>query len=243
MLETMSNNWPGYFKKSFDDFTSVCSWDSLLLKDKIPFEYKISLLSVCSDELIDPAILSAVAISGFSAIEVVDLTDVDDISVKHSDVEMIQSTYKYSWSYLLHLTQNIDNSACVKGVEADFLAVRADMQQGQELAPKIFMKIKKQGHSILHALLTVVDDQVLVLSPVLVRTEEKLIYNPPAAVDPDDNQWAVKKLIKKRQIERAVKYLVKWLRYSESKNSWKRKKDIHPDIITVFEAELLLPQN
>lgn len=52
-----------------------------------------------------------------------------------------------------------------------------------------------------------------------MHAEEESEYSPPAAVDPDDNQWAVEKLINKRQIGRAVKYLVKWLGYPDSENS------------------------
>jgi Chromo (CHRromatin Organisation MOdifier) domain len=78
---------------------------------------------------------------------------------------------------------------------------------------------------------------------VLVQAEEDPDYHPPAAVDPDDNQWAVEKLIEKRRVGRAVKYLVKWLGYPDSKNSWERKKDIDPDTVAAFEAELLLAQD
>jgi Chromo (CHRromatin Organisation MOdifier) domain len=149
---------------------------------------------------------------------------------------------------LSHLTKNIDDSARVRGVEVDILAVGADAQQGQELAPKISAEIEKQDHSVLHASPTVGDDRALVSSrlfqgDVLVRAEEESEYNPPAALDPDDNQWAVEKLIEKRRIGRAFKYLVKWLGYPDSENSWERKKDIDPDIIAAFEAELLLAQD
>jgi hypothetical protein len=146
-LETMSDRWPGQSEQPSGDSSPVCSWDSPLPEDEVPFGYETPLSSVCSDELIDPAILPAVAAPGLGAIEVVDLTGVDDISAKHSGVGMIQST--------------------------------------------------------------VVDDRAPVSSPVLVRAEEESEYNPPAAVDPDDNQWAVEKLIQKRQIGRVVKYLVK----------------------------------
>lgn len=109
-----------------------------------------------------------------------------------------------------HLTKKIDDSARVRGVESDILAVGADVQQGQELAPKISAEIEKQYHNVLHASPSVGDDRALVSSrlfqaAVLVRAEEESEYNPPAAVDPDDNQWAVEKLIEKRRIGRAVK--------------------------------------
>ena len=136
----------------------------------------------------------------------------------------------------------------MRGVEADILAVGANVQQGQGLARKISAEIEKQDHSVLRASPTVGDDRALVSSglfqdAVLVRAEEESEYNLPAAVDPDDNQWAVEKLIEKRQIGRAVKYLVKWLGYPDSENSWERKKDIDPDIVAAFEAELLLAQD
>lgn len=49
-----------------------------------------------NNKLIDPAILSIVMMSGLDVIEIMGLTSVDDISVKYSDVRMIQSIYKYS---------------------------------------------------------------------------------------------------------------------------------------------------
>ena len=99
----MNDCWPGHSKKSFDDSISVCCWNSLLSENEILFKYETSLSSVCNDELIDSVILLTVTASGLNAIEVVDLTDVNEISVKHSDVEMIQGTYKYSRSYLSYL--------------------------------------------------------------------------------------------------------------------------------------------
>ncbi|KAF2471355.1 uncharacterized protein BDR25DRAFT_342626 [Lindgomyces ingoldianus] len=140
------------------------------------------------------------------------------------------------------------NSACVRGVEADVLA--ADVQQGQELVPKISVDVEteRQDHSVLRAPPTVGDDRALVSSrlfqdAVLVRAEEESEYDWPPAVDPDDNRWTVEKLIEKRRIGRAVKYLVKWLGYPDSANSWEKKKDIDPDIVAAFEAELLLAQD
>lgn len=73
-----------------------------------------------------------------------------------------------------------------------------------------------------------------------MRAEEESEYRPPAAVDLDDNQWAVEKLIEKRRYGRAVKYLVKWLGYPDSENSWERKKNIDPETVAAFKAELLL---
>lgn len=94
-METMSDRWPSQSEKSSGDSTPVCSRDSPLLEDGVPFGYETPLSSVCSDELIDPAILPAVVAPGLGAIEVVDLTGVDDISAKYSGAEMIQSAYKH----------------------------------------------------------------------------------------------------------------------------------------------------
>jgi hypothetical protein len=94
-METMSDRWLSQPKKSSGDSTPVGSWDSTLLEDEVPLRYEIPLSSVCSDELIDPAILPAVAAPGLGVIEVVDLTGVDDISAKYSGAGMIQSAYKH----------------------------------------------------------------------------------------------------------------------------------------------------
>lgn len=133
----------------------------------------------------------------------------------------------------------------MRDIKADILAIRAAVQQGQKLTLKISAEIKKEDHSVLRASLTISDDQALVSNrlfqdAMLVRAQEESEYNPPAAVDPDDNQWAVEKLIEKRRIGRAVKYLMKGLGYPDSENSWERKKDIDPDTVVAFEAELLL---
>jgi len=48
---------------------------------------------------------------------------------------------------------------------------------------------------------------------------KELKYDQPPALDPEDNQWRVEKLVEKRRIGRAVKYLVKWLGYPDSENS------------------------
>lgn len=55
----------------------------------MPFGYEIRLSSVCSDELTNPVILPAMAESGLNVIKVMDLTGVNDISVKYSGVGMI----------------------------------------------------------------------------------------------------------------------------------------------------------
>ena len=112
----------------------------------------------------------------------------------------------------------------MRDAEINILTVKADVQQGQELAPKISVEIKKQDHSVLHNSPIISDDQALVSSrlfqgTILVCAEEESEYNPPVTIDPNDNQWTVEKLIKKRRIKRAVKYLIKWLGYLDSENS------------------------
>jgi hypothetical protein len=129
----------------------------------------------------------------------------------------------------------------VRGVEADIPAVGADVQL-EELAPKIFVDAVPEKHSILRATPTVGDDRALVSGrhgedAATGRAKEKSEHDRPPAVDPDDNQWTVEKLIEKRRIGRAVKYLVRWLGYPESENSWEKKKDIDPETVAAFEAE------
>jgi hypothetical protein len=40
---------------------------------------------------------------------------------------------------------------------------------------------------------------------------------------------------------KTVSYLVKWLGYPDSKNTWEKRKDI--DLVAAFEADLLLAQD
>jgi hypothetical protein len=100
------------------------------------------------------------------------------------------------------------------------------------------------------------DDQVLHsnYSPqgaMLLQTEEVQSINAieasahgrPPAIDPEDNQWKVEKLVNKRRIGRTVQYLVKWLGYPDSENTWEKRKDIDPDTVVAFEADLLLAQD
>lgn len=68
-----------------------------------------------------------------------------------------------------------------------------------------------------------------------VADEEQKFERPPA-VDSDDRQFEVEKLIEKKRVGRGFQYLVKWRGYPESESSWQKKKDIHPDIVRAFEA-------
>ena len=62
----------------------------------------------------------------------------------------------------------------------------------------------------------------------------------PPAVDPDDGQWAVERLIKKRRTGSKTQYLVKWLGYPDSDNSWVMKRHIGSELLKAFKAEELL---
>lgn len=66
--------------------------------------------------------------------------------------------------------------------------------------------------------------------------DEEPNFGRPPALDPDDNQFEVERLIGKRRFGRGVQYLVKWRGYPDSKNSWEKRKDIHSDIVMAFEA-------
>jgi hypothetical protein len=86
---------------------------------------------------------------------------------------------------------------------------------------------------------------------MLLQTEEMQSINAieasahgrPPAIDPEDNQWKVEKLVNKRRIGRTVQYLVKWLGYPNSENTWEKRKDIDSDTVAAFEADLLLAQD
>jgi hypothetical protein len=60
----------------------------------------------------------------------------------------------------------------------------------------------------------------------------------PPAIDPEDNQWEVERLVSKRQIGRVVWYMVKWRGYPASENTWEKKKDIHHKIVAAFVIKL-----
>ena len=59
--------------------------------------------------------------------------------------------------------------------------------------------------------------------------------DPPAAVDPDDGQFIVERLVRKRvrRVGRCkkVQYLVKWEGYPHNENTWEDETDIHEDLI------------
>ena len=65
---------------------------------------------------------------------------------------------------------------------------------------------------------------------------QDLSYSRPAAIDPEDNQWKIEKLLGKRQIRRQVQYLVKWFGYPDNESTWEPPENVHPDDVTEFEA-------
>jgi hypothetical protein len=53
----------------------------------------------------------------------------------------------------------------------------------------------------------------------LLIADKQLNYERPPAVDSDDEQYEVEKLIKKRRCGRGYQYLVKWRGYPDSDNT------------------------
>jgi Chromo (CHRromatin Organisation MOdifier) domain len=68
--------------------------------------------------------------------------------------------------------------------------------------------------------------------------------DPPAAVDPDDCQFIVERLVQKRihkvRRRKIVQYLVKWKGYPEDENTWENETDIHDDLIKAFAEQKCL---
>jgi hypothetical protein len=54
----------------------------------------------------------------------------------------------------------------------------------------------------------------------------------------DDNQYAVERLLERRNRGRVTEYLVKWEGYGEEDHSWVKEADIHPDLIKDFGQRL-----
>lgn len=65
----------------------------------------------------------------------------------------------------------------------------------------------------------------------------------PPPVDPEDNQYIVRRLLKRRvhrcRGRKVVKYLVEWKGYGAEHNSWVCEVDIHLGLIGAFNASLL----
>ncbi|KKY22682.1 putative carbonic anhydrase 2 [Phaeomoniella chlamydospora] len=63
----------------------------------------------------------------------------------------------------------------------------------------------------------------------------------PFAVDPDDRQYLVERLLRRRVRKigkrKKVQYLVKWEGYPESRNEWVNEADINDDLVEAFMEE------
>jgi hypothetical protein len=65
--------------------------------------------------------------------------------------------------------------------------------------------------------------------------------DPPAAVDTDDRQFIVERLVGERVRRvgkrKIVQYLVKWEGYPENENTWEDETDVHDDLIKAFAEQ------
>ena len=65
--------------------------------------------------------------------------------------------------------------------------------------------------------------------------------DPPAAVDPDDYQFIIERLVRKRvravRRRKIIQYLVKWKGYPEDENTWEDETDIHNDLTKAFAKQ------
>ncbi|RYP75605.1 hypothetical protein DL771_002305 [Monosporascus sp. 5C6A] len=77
-MEPMGDRGPSRSGTSSSHSTPLYGSDSSLANDETPPGYKTPLSSVCSEMLIDPAILPVEPMPDLDATEVVDLTSVDD---------------------------------------------------------------------------------------------------------------------------------------------------------------------
>jgi len=59
----------------------------------------------------------------------------------------------------------------------------------------------------------------------------------PLTLDQDDKEYEVDDLVAKGRIGRRIWYKVKWKGYSESDNSWEKKKDIGMGAVADYEAK------
>ena len=146
------------------------------------------------------------------------------------------------------LTKSIDDLACA----GDGIAsVGADMRQEGELAPvtSVSPGAAMQDHNAKDALVGGINKaQSYAAHGALIKHggreysagNKKSKLDRPPAIDPDDGQWAVERLIKKRRTGSKTQYLVKWLGYPESDNSWVMKRHIGSELLKAFKAEELL---
>ncbi|KAF7502846.1 hypothetical protein GJ744_005001 [Endocarpon pusillum] len=73
--------------------------------------------------------------------------------------------------------------------------------------------------------------------PPPASVQEIQDIDPSVAVDPDDRQFLVERLVRKRVRRKRVQYLVKWQGYPENENTWEDEKDIHRGLIEIFTAQ------
>lgn len=87
------------------------------------------------------------------------------------------------------------------------------------------------------------DGGLLLLSKEMMSIAvESSADHRPSAVDPEDNQYKVEKLVRKRRMRGKVQYLVKWLGYPDNENTWEAINDINPDLVAAFETNSLKAQ-
>jgi Chromo (CHRromatin Organisation MOdifier) domain len=72
----------------------------------------------------------------------------------------------------------------------------------------------------------------------LESTTSESGFLQPVAIDQEDDQWEVEILVGKRKAGRRVEYKVKWMGFPESANSWQPKRDIHPSLVSDYEAKV-----
>jgi hypothetical protein len=55
--------------------------------------------------------------------------------------------------------------------------------------------------------------------------------------DPDNNIFLVEKLLDRRWHKKRVEYLVKWLNFPDSENTWEPKANINPRLVDQYDNE------
>jgi len=127
----------------------------------------------------------------------------------------------------------------VERVKCSRRLTRPAMRHGEEQNTKISANIDAQGRAV-QPIRTQSDARTMVLDHTVDSTLE--LSGPscdrPPAIDPEDNQWEVERLVSKRRIGRVVWYMVKWRGYPASENTWKKKKDNHHKIVAACEVKL-----
>jgi hypothetical protein len=55
-------------------------------------------------------------------------------------------------------------------------------------------------------------------------------------IDSEDDQWEVEELQGRRKVGRGLQYLVKWVGFPESENTWQKKKDISVNLVKMYDT-------